>query len=86
MGYTLTPSQRKEIHAALNIDKNGKVVFSEFVQLAQDMFSFKLENAHLEAGLVFALTQKESMDLPPYPKKVRKFTASLRKLVYCYVS
>ena len=68
MGHTLTPEQKETVHTKLDIDKNGKVVFSEFVQLAQEMFAFKLESSHLEAGLVLALTQKE--DSTAYPKKV----------------
>ena len=68
MGHTLTPEQKETVHTKLDIDKNGKVVFSEFVQLAQEMFAFKLESSHLEAGLVLALTQKE--DSTACPKKV----------------
>ena len=70
MGHTLTPEQKETVHTKLDVDANGKVIFSEFVRLAQDMFAFKMESSRLEAGLVLALTQKETMDLPPYPRKV----------------
>ena len=49
----------------------------EFVKLAQEMFAFKLEDAHLEANLMLALTQKEDLDMPPLPKKVREYNVLL---------
>ena len=70
MGKVLTPQQKELVNTKLDVDSNGKVVFSEFVQLAQEMFAFKMESSHLEAGLVLALTQKEGLELPPYPRKV----------------
>ena len=70
MGTTLTPEQGTTIHTKLDVDKNGKVIFSDFVNLAREMFAFKMESGNLEAGLVLALTQKENMDLPSYPRKV----------------
>ena len=72
MGHKLTAEQNDTVYTTLHIDEDGKVVFSEFVKLAQDMFAFKLESSHLEAGLMLALTQKESLELPAYPKKVRE--------------
>ena len=71
MGYTITPQQQKEMRVSLDVDENGRVVFNEFVKLAQDMFSFKLDESHLESNLMLALTQKEDLDMPPMPTKVR---------------
>lgn len=70
MGYTITSQQQKEMHASLDIDENGRVVFIEFVKLAQDMFAFKLDESRLETNLMLALTQKEDLDMPPMPTKV----------------
>ena len=70
MGKSLTPEQKQLVQTKLDVDGAGKVVFSDFVQLAQEMFAFKMESAHLEAGLALALTQKDSLDLPPFPRKV----------------
>lgn len=69
MGYNMTPQQQKHMHSSLDIDENGKVVFTEFVKLAQEMFAFKLEDS-LQADLMLALTRKEDLDMPPMPKKV----------------
>ena len=76
MGKTLTPQQKDMVHTKLDVDANGKVVFSEFVQLAQEMFAFKMEGSHLEAGLVLALTQKDDLEPPPYRHKVISTTHS----------
>ena len=70
MGHTLSPQQQQKIHSSLDVDEQGKVVFLEFVKLAQEMFAFHLEDSHLEETLVFALTQKDSLEMPPIPKKV----------------
>ena len=70
MGYKMTPEQQKQLHETLDIDEEGKVVFADFVKLAQDMFAFTLEDAHMEANLVMALMQKDSMDIPAMPTKV----------------
>ena len=78
MGHKLTAEQKETVYTTLDIDKDGKVVFSEFVKLAQDMFAFRLETSHLEAGLMLALTQKESLELPAYPRKVGKLMVSSR--------
>jgi hypothetical protein len=82
MGHKLTAEQNDTVYTTLHIDEDGKVVFSEFVKLAQDMFAFKLESSHLEAGLMLALTQKESLELPAYPKKA----GSAEMLSYNYPS
>ena len=71
MGYSVTPQQQKDMHASLDIDENGRVIFNEFVKLAQEMFAFKLEGSHLETNLMLALTHKEDMDIPPVTRKVR---------------
>ena len=76
MGKVLTLQQKELVNTKLDVDLNGKVVFSEFVQLAQEMFAFKMESSHLEAGLVLALTQKEGLELPPYPRKVNNSVPS----------
>ena len=73
MGYNITPQQQKEMHSSLDIDESGRVVFMEFVELAQKMFAFKLEGSHLETNLMLALTHKEELDIPPMPRKVRAF-------------
>ena len=70
MGYNITPQQQKEMHDALDIDESGRVVFIDFVKLAQRMFAFKLEGSHLETHLMEALTHKEDLEMPPMPKKV----------------
>lgn len=70
MGYTINPQQQKEIHLSLDIDESGRVVFMEFVKLAQEMFAFKLDDSRLETNLMLALTHKEDMDMPPMPRKV----------------
>ena len=70
MGHTLSPQQQQKIHSSLDVDEQGKVVFLDFVKLAQEMFAFHLEDSHLEENLVFALTQKDSLEMPPIPKKV----------------
>ncbi len=71
MGYTITPQQQKEMQASLDTDESGRVIFIEFVKLAQEMFAFKLEGSHFETNIMLALTQKEEMDIPPMPRKVR---------------
>lgn len=70
MGYNMTPQQQKQMRSSLEIDESGKVVFIEFVKLAQEMFAFKLEDSHLETNLMLALTHKDDLDMPPMPKKV----------------
>ena len=80
MGHKLTAEQKETVYTTLDIDKDGKVVFSEFVKLVQDMFAFRLESSHLEAGLMLALTQKESLELPAYPGKVGKVMGVLLRL------
>ena len=77
MGYSMTPQQQKKMRSSLDVDESGRVVFMEFVKLAQEMFAFKLEDAHLEANLMLALTQKEDLDMPPLPKKVREYNVLL---------
>ena len=47
----------------------------EFVKLAQEMFAFRLEDSHLEANLMYALTQKDGLEMPSIPKKV-SYTAA----------
>lgn len=73
MGYNITPQQQKEMHESLEIDQSGRVVFNDFVKLAQRMFAFKLEDSHLETNLMMALTHKDDLDMPPMPRKVRQF-------------
>ena len=73
MGHSLTLQQQQKIHSSLDVDEQGKVVFLEFVKLAQEMFAFHLEDSHLEENLVFALTQKDSLEMPPIPKKVLSY-------------
>lgn len=80
MGYTITPQQQKEMRVSLDVDENGRVVFIEFVKLAQDMFAFKLDESRLESNLMLALTQKEDLDMPPMPTKV---TPSLVPVIQC---
>ncbi len=69
MGNNITSEQQKKMHASLDIDDNGKVIFIEFVKLAQEMFSFKLDS-HLENNLMLALIQKDDVDMPSLPRKV----------------
>lgn len=71
MGYSITPQQQKEMRLSLDIDEGGRVVFIEFVKLAQEMFAFKLDETHLETNLMLALSHKEDMEMPPMPRKVR---------------
>ena len=70
MGYLVTSQQKEQIYSSLDIDGEGRVVFLDFVQLAKEMFAFRLDDARLEASLVYALTQKDSLDMPSFPKKV----------------
>ena len=70
MGYLVTSEQKEQIYSTLDIDGEGRVVFLDFVQLAKEMFAFRLDDARLEASLVYALTQKDSLDMPSFPKKV----------------
>ena len=70
MGYIITHQQQKQIRASLDISEDGRVVFAEFVNLAKELFAFKLDDAHLEANLVYALTQKDGLDMPVLPRKV----------------
>ena len=70
MGYEITPQQQKQMRSSLDVDESGRVVFSEFVKLAQDMFAFKLEDSHLETNLMLALTHKDDLEMPPMPRKV----------------
>lgn len=75
MGYLVTSQQKEQIHSSLDIDGEGRVVFLDFVQLAKEMFAFRLDDARLEASLVYALTQKDSLDMPSFPKKVQKLAS-----------
>ena len=70
MGYIMTQQQQQQIRSLLDISEDGRVIFSEFVNLAKELFAFKLDDAHLEANLVYALTQKDSLDMPALPRKV----------------
>ena len=70
MGYIITPQQKEKIYSDLDVDGEGRVVFLEFVKIAKEMFAFRLDDARLEASLVYALTQKDSLDLPSFPRKV----------------
>ena len=70
MGYIITPQQKEKIHSNIDIDGEGRVMFLEFVKLAKEMFAFRLDDTHLEANLVYALTQKDNLDIPVFPKKV----------------
>lgn len=74
MGYIISPQQQKQMHSSLDIDDSGRVVFIDFVKLAQEMFAFKLDNSHLETNLMLALTHKEDLEMPPMPKKVPYYT------------
>lgn len=71
MGYMITTQQKQQIHSSLDIDGEGRVVFLDFVQLAKEMFAFRLDDARLEANLVYALTQRDTNDIPSFPKKVK---------------
>ncbi len=70
MGFVVTPEQQQQIDSTLDIDSEGKVVFAAFVQMAREMFQFRLDDTHLEANLVMALTQKEGLEMPAIPTKV----------------
>ncbi len=70
MGHIVTREQKQKMHSTLDIDEEGKVVFAEFVQLARELFQFRLDDTHLEANLVMALTQKEGLEMPAMPTKV----------------
>ena len=81
MGYTLTQEHKRKINSSLDIDKDGKVVFTDFVELAKEMFAFKLDSG-LEARLAMALSQKESTDYPA--KKVgTNISTKLQLLIIC---
>ena len=68
MGYTVTPEQSQLMRSSLDIDDRGKVVFLDFVKFARDIFAFRLEETNIEANLVYALTQKEDINMPLYPR------------------
>lgn len=70
MGYDITPQQKQKIRSSIDIDGEGRVVFLEFVGVAKEMFAFRLDDARLEASLVYALTRKDSLELPNFQKKV----------------
>ena len=70
MGYDITPQQKQKIRSGIDIDGEGRVVFLEFVGVAKEMFAFRLDDARLEASLVYALTRKDSLELPNFQKKV----------------
>jgi len=74
MGYNISLAHQEQIRARLDISEDGRVVFADFVNLAKELFAFKLDDAHLEANLVYALTQKDSLDMPPMPRKVNLAT------------
>ena len=74
MGYIITHQQQKQIRASLDISEDGRVVFAEFVNLAKELFAFTLDDAHLEANLVYALTQKDGLDMPLLPRKVYSYS------------
>ena len=80
IGKELTPEQKNHLHNSLNIDKDGRVIYSEFVRLVQDMFPFRLEDSQLQQQLVMALSEKLSMDyqhMVPAPHKVCNTTVSI---------
>ncbi len=70
MGYLITSEQQTEIHERLSVGEDGRVVFADFVSLARELFAFKLDDTRLEANLMYALTQKDSLELPALPRKV----------------
>ena len=81
MGYDITPQQKQSIRLTLNIDGEGRVVFLEFVKLAKEMFAFRLDDAQLETSLVYALTRKDSLELPIFPKKVCFVSFYMQRLI-----
>ncbi len=70
MGYMIGSEQQDEIRQRLDVGEDGRVVFADFVTLARELFAFKLDDTRLEANLMYALTQKDTMELPALAKKV----------------
>ena len=56
------------MHSSLDIDKDGRVTYAEFVQLVNDMFAFHLEDTQIQLQLARALSEKLSMDIPQIPQ------------------
>ncbi len=70
MGHMMTGQQQEEMRERLDIGEDGRVVFADFVTLARELFAFQLDDARLEASLAYALTQKDSLEVPSLPRKV----------------
>ena len=66
----MTPDQQKHMRSSLDVDRQGKVVFSNFVKMAQEMFAFRLDDQKVQTKFMLALTDKMDMAMPPMPKKV----------------
>ena len=66
----MTPEQQKHIRSSLVVDQHGKVIFAEFVKLAQDMFAFRLDDTRVQTKFMLALADRSDSAMPPFPKKV----------------
>ena len=55
------------------MDDNGKVLFSEFIEIAKDMFAFELDENMFEPGSLFnlALSPKDNIEPPIFSQRVR---------------
>jgi len=78
----MTPEQQNHMRTSLDVDRQDKVVFSEFVKIAQEMFAFRLDDQKVQTKFMLALTDKMNMAMPPLPQKVihTLFFPSIRKL------
>ena len=86
IGHTLTPEHQKQIRSKLNIDRQGKVIFAEFVKLAQEMFAFRLDDTRVQTKFMLALADRSETAMPPMPKKVNLFVLSTSLLNGCVYS
>lgn len=67
VGTPLTQEQKNQLRRSLDIDKDGRVTYGDFVQLVQNMFPFHLEDSQ-QQQLALALSEKLTMDIPQIPK------------------
>ena len=68
IGKPLTQEQKNQLRRSLDIDKDGRVTYGDFVQKVQDMFPFRIEDSQLQQQLALALSEKLTMDIPQIPK------------------
>jgi syntaxin-binding protein 4 len=68
LGIEPTEDQQEQLRAQLHIDPSGCVIYSEFVQVARELFSFQLDERAMNTDAMFYATNVETSELPSLPQ------------------